>query len=98
MKRNSPLRNDVLGRPEVRWTVGILIGLAATTGMLIFVLLVAIALEPPAWLQVVLGVALVAGGGILTWLVATALGRLDAADPPSDPSTTRLDTYERRSR
>lgn len=62
-------------KPEYRWGVGILVGVAAMVGMLILVLLIAIALQPPAWVQVALGVGLVAGGGFLTWLVAAALGR-----------------------
>ncbi len=62
-------------RPEVRWTLGCLIAFVALTGSLILVLLIAIALQPPAWVQVVLGVGLASGGALLAWLVAAALGQ-----------------------
>ncbi len=79
-------------RAEVRWTLGCLVGTAAMTGTLILVLLVAIALRPPVWMQVLLGVGLVIGGGAITWLVVAALGEARAARedtrprsvPPSD--------------
>ncbi len=56
----------------VRWGVGCAVGAAATIGIGILVFLVALALQPPAWVQVVLGVAMALGGAIFTWLVATA--------------------------
>lgn len=66
---------DPFERPEVRWGVGCLTALTAVVGLMILVFLVAIALEPPDWLQVLMGIGLVAGGAALAWLVATALGR-----------------------
>jgi hypothetical protein len=62
-------------RSELRWTVGCLVGAAAVVGALILVLLVTLALQPPEWLQVAVGVGLVAGGAALAWLVASALGQ-----------------------
>jgi hypothetical protein len=62
---------------EMRWVIGIIVGLTATVGLMILVALVSIALEPPAWLQIVMGLVLVAVGGLLTWLVASALGQRD---------------------
>jgi phosphate/sulfate permease len=62
-------------RSELRWTVGCLVGAAAVVGALILVLLVTLALQPPEWVQVVVGVGLVAGGAALAWLVASALGQ-----------------------
>lgn len=62
-------------RSEVRWGVGCLIAASALTGMLILVLLLTFALEPPVWVQVAIGVALVGGGALLAWLVASALGQ-----------------------
>ena len=64
-------------RPEVRWTIGIVVGLTAMVGLMILVILVSLALEPPAWIQIVMGVFLVAVACILTWLVAAALGERD---------------------
>jgi hypothetical protein len=48
---------------------------AALVGVLALVFLVALLLQPPAWVQVVLGVGLGAGGLVLAWLVAAALDR-----------------------
>ena len=67
---------------ELRWTVGCLVGSLATVGTLILVALVAIALSPPTWIQVVLGVGLACGGAILAWLVAEALGRHNRGPRP----------------
>lgn len=70
---------------QVRYTVGCLVGAAAMIGTLILVALIAIALQPPTWVQVALGVGLAAGGGALTWLVATALGRSRPRPDESGP-------------
>jgi hypothetical protein len=59
---------------EVRWTVGCLVATLSTVGVLILVALVAIALEPPTWVQVLLGAGLAVGGAVLAWLIASALG------------------------
>jgi hypothetical protein len=78
---------DPLGRPEVRFGVGCLVATAAIAGSLILVFLVAFALQPPAWVQVVLGVALIGGGAVLGLLVANALGspRNERSGPRSVP-------------
>lgn len=68
-------------RPEIRWTFGCLVGAAALVGAVILVLLVTLALQPPEWVQVLVGIALVAGGAALAWLVASALGRSRPPDP-----------------
>jgi uncharacterized membrane protein len=75
---------DPLKRPEVRFGVGCLVALAAIAGSLILVFLVAFALQPPAWVQVLLGVALIGGGAVLGLLVAKALG-----GPEADPAGPR---------
>ena len=72
---------DPLKRPEVRFGLGCLVATAAIAGSLILVFLVAFALQPPAWVQVVLGVALIGGGAVLGLLVANALGS-GRRDPP----------------
>jgi len=61
--------------PEVRWGVGILVSTAAVVGILILVFLVAIALTPPVWVQVALGIGLAVGGALFAWLIASALGQ-----------------------
>ena len=74
-KEHTAQQDDAAMRPEVRWTVGCLVAAAAVAGLGILVLLVAIALQPPAWAQVLIGVALAGGGAFLAWLVASALGQ-----------------------
>jgi hypothetical protein len=68
-----PKKDESLS-PEVRWGLGCLVAFAAIVGSLVLVFLISFALEPPAWLQVAIGVGLVSGGAVLAWLVATALG------------------------
>ena len=82
------------GRPlsaEVRWGVGCLLGGAALTGGIILVMLAAYALQPPTWLQIVMGGALAIGGALFAGLIASALGQskdknpeLRAVDEPED--------------
>lgn len=64
-----------------RWGLGCVVGAAAITGTVILVLLAALAFEPPEWVQVVMGLGLVAGGGFLTWLVVSALGQARPREP-----------------
>jgi phosphate/sulfate permease len=71
----KPQQDETAMRPEVRWTLGCLVAAAAVAGLGILVLLVAIALQPPVWVQVLIGVALAGGGAFLAWLVASALGQ-----------------------
>ena len=83
-------------RPEVRWTIGIVVGLTAMTGLMILVVLVSLALEPPAWLQIVMGVVLVAVACILAWLVAVALRDRERPGPkrlehPAAPNGSRAE-------
>jgi ABC-type enterobactin transport system permease subunit len=46
-------------------------------GIMILLLLIAMALEPPAWVQVLLGAWLALGGAAFAWLLASALGSRD---------------------
>ena len=69
----------------MRYTFGCLVGAAAMIGTLILVALVAIALQPPTWVQVLLGVGLAIGGGALTWLVVSALGQTRARTQDTRP-------------
>ncbi len=66
--------------PHVRWTVGCLVGSLATVGILILVALIAIALSPPTWVQVVLGFGLACGGAVFAWLIASALAQWRSDD------------------
>jgi hypothetical protein len=76
---------DPLDRAEVRWGLGCLLGATAMLGLFILTLLVALALQPPAWVQVLTGIALVAAGATLAWLIATALGRSRETDDRRGP-------------
>ena len=75
---------------EVRWGVGCLVGAAAITGMLILLMYVAFTFEPPLWVQLVLAAGLTVGGGLLTWLVVTALGQSKARPGRSAGTVERL--------
>ena len=44
-------------------------------GTVILVSIVVFALKPPGWVQIVLGVVLLAIGAAIAWLIATALER-----------------------
>jgi hypothetical protein len=48
---------------------------AATLGVVILVFIVAVALQPPVWVQITVGVVLAIGATVLAWLVASAVGQ-----------------------
>ena len=60
--------------PEARWGVGCLVAGAAMTGLSILLMYVAFTLDLPIWAQILLGIGLTLGGGLLSWLIVTALG------------------------
>jgi hypothetical protein len=64
---------------EARWGFGCLVAAAALIGSLALVFVIAFLLDPPEWVQVLLGIGLVLEGALLAWLVAAALGRSRAA-------------------
>ena len=80
-----PGTQDPALSPEMRWTLGCLVGSLATVGVFILVALVAIALSPPTWVQVLLGGFLACGGAVFAWLIAAALGER-RADGDADRS------------
>jgi membrane protein implicated in regulation of membrane protease activity len=65
-----PANPDVVG-----WGVGCLVASAATLGVVILVFIVAVALQPPVWVQITVGVVLAIGATVLAWLVASAVGQ-----------------------
>ncbi len=84
-------------RPDVvRWSVGCLVAAAALVGVAILVLLVSVALQPPVWVQVALGVLLAIGGAILAWLVAAALGQASRSQPGGRRGDARLRVADRK--
>lgn len=76
-------RNDEMS-PEVKWGVGCLVGAAAMVGFIILLMYVAFTFDLPVWAQIALGVGLTIGGGLLSWLVVTALSQnRQKADGPA---------------
>ena len=67
-------RNDQMS-PEVKWGVGCLVAAAAMVGLVILLMYVAFTFDLPVWAQIALGVGLTFGGGLLSWLVVSALGQ-----------------------
>lgn len=75
--RSAESSNDPFAEQKeltVRWGVGCLVGGLALLGVGLLFALLAVYLSPPAWIQVVVALLLVAGGVLLAWLVATAVG------------------------
>jgi hypothetical protein len=72
LKRRREERGEASVDAALSWTVGCLVGAAAIVGTLILVLVVTFAVQPPGWVQAVLGIALLCGGALLAWLVASA--------------------------
>lgn len=70
------MENESVDGPEViRWAAGCAVAIATMIGVGILVFLVALALQPPVWLQIALGALLAVGAAIFGWLVATAWRR-----------------------
>ena len=95
-ERRAPADPDL--QTGLQWGIGCLVGGAALTGGAILVVLVSIAAEPPAWLQILLGLALVGGAICLSWLFTMALRRshdnaarrsIASVDPPEDATSRR---------
>lgn len=83
MDARSPGREGTEQSADIkRWGVGCAVGGAATIGVVILVFLVALALQPPAWAQILLGAVLAIGAAIFTWLVAKAWQPSEPSGPP----------------
>ena len=78
--------------PEARWGVGCLIAGAAMTGLSILLMYVAFTLDLPIWAQILLGIGLTLGGGLLSWLIVTALGGSRANTEDRSDVVERLPT------
>jgi lipopolysaccharide export system protein LptC len=74
---------------EMRWVIGVIVGLTAMVGLMILVAIVSFALEPPAWVQIIMGIVLVGVACLLTWLVASALGQRDRLRSAEDEVDSR---------
>lgn len=73
-------RNEQMS-PEVKWGVGCLVAAAAMVGLVILLMYIAFTFDLPVWAQIALGVGLTLAGGLLSWLVVSALGQ---ARSPAD--------------
>lgn len=69
----APETDDVM-----RWVAAGIVAAAALLGLVVLVAMVFYALQPPGWLQTVLGVVMVAGTVFFAWLLAAALRRDEA--------------------
>ncbi len=72
---------EVPGVPQpdelMRWVTAAFLAAAALVGLVVLAAILTFALQPPGWLQVVLGVVMAAGAAFFAWLVASALGKDD---------------------
>ena len=98
MANRRTSERDASMRPETRWVIGIVVGLTAMVGLMILVFMVSFALEPPPWLQVVMGILLVGVACLLTWLVASALDQRDRARARDDEIEARRRATQSQSR
>lgn len=81
-------RTSAEGWDATSWLVGCAVGAAATTGIVILVFLVVLALQPPTWVQIALGVCLALGGAVFAWLVASAFRTRNREERGSTPTGT----------
>jgi hypothetical protein len=70
--RAEPESGDVM-----RWVAAGIVATAALLGLVVLVAIIAYALQPPGWLQMVLGVVMAAGAAMFAWLLASALRKDD---------------------
>lgn len=75
------------GAPEsddvMRWVAAGIVAAAALLGLVVLVAMIAYALQPPGWVQTVLGIVMAAGAVFFAWLLATALRKDDAENARS---------------
>lgn len=80
---SGPESDDV-----VRWVAAGIVAAAALLGLVVLVTMIVYVLQPPGWLQTVLGVGMAAGAVVFAWLLASAL-RKDDADAAGRASRRR---------
>ena len=68
--------------PLVGWGLAVLVASAALIGLVILVLVVAFALQPPVWAQILVGVLIVVGAVSFAWLLQAAMRSSRNDDPP----------------
>lgn len=75
-------RDDVPGVPKpdelVRWVTAAFLAGAALLGLVVLAAVLTFALQPPGWIQIVVGVVMAAGAVFFAWLIASALRKDEA--------------------
>ena len=80
-RERSP-QAPIPGTPEpdevMRWVTAAFVAAAALLGLVVLVAIIAFALQPPGWVQMLLGIAMAGGAVFFAWLVASALRKDDS--------------------
>jgi ABC-type Na+ efflux pump permease subunit len=76
-----PVPDPASAAPEpedlVRWVTAGIVAAAALLGFAVLAAILAFMLEPPGWVQTILGLAMVAAAVFFAWLLASALRKDD---------------------
>jgi hypothetical protein len=56
---------------KARWMLGGLLAIVAVLGVGIFIMLLALVLQPPVWVQALTGSTLAVGAAALSWFMAS---------------------------
>jgi uncharacterized membrane protein len=82
---SSPRRDrsdEIPGVPKpdelMRWVTAAFLAGAALLGLVVLAAVLTFALDPPDWLQIVVGVVMAAGAVFFAWLIASALRKDDS--------------------
>lgn len=74
-------RDEIPGVPKpdevVRWVTAAFLAAAALLGLVVLAAILTFALQPPGWLQIVIGVVMAGGAAFFAWLIASALRKDD---------------------
>ncbi|MDQ3987514.1 MAG: hypothetical protein M3280_13580 [Actinomycetota bacterium] len=68
----------------MRWGVGCLVAGVALLGVVLLVGVISFYVQPPTWVQILVGAVVALGAVVLAWLVAAAVGRA-RAEPERHP-------------
>ena len=81
LRRPQGVDRSAPGAPQadevMRWVTAAFVAAAALLGLVVLVAILAFALQPPGWVQMLLGVAMAGGAVFFAWLVASALRKDD---------------------
>lgn len=77
---DTPASDDVM-----RWVAAGVVSTVALLGLVVLVAIAAYFLQPPLWLQIVLGVGMAAGTAAFAWVLAASLRRGSEGRPDVPP-------------